>query len=117
MTVSFSIRVENFGNIVLIAMYESSGLQFYLVVGSFSGCFCCCGSILRSNQSNNLIWACFHTNAATGTQLVIDVKADCLSILNEIDLVSCDRIESAQFQCVHRACYHTIVTTGTSLHV
>ena len=39
MTVSFSIFVEYFGYIVLIAMYESSVLQAYLVGGSISS-FC-----------------------------------------------------------------------------
>ena len=85
-TVSFSIFVEYFGYIVLIAMYESSVLQSYLVGGSL-GSFRCNRSILRSYQSDNFVWACFDAHTATGTQLVLEVKADGLSILNEIDLV------------------------------
>lgn len=116
MTVSFSIFVEYFGYIVLIAMYESSVLQAYLVGGSISS-FCCNRSILRSYQSNNFVWACFDAHTATGTQLVIDVKDHSLAVHHSIDLVSGDRIYSVKFQCVYRAGNHTIVTTGTSLHV
>ena len=108
--VSPSTFVENFGNIVLIAITISS---LFLVLLRDS--FCCCSG--WRYKADNFVRAYFDADTATGTKCVVDIEAGCLSVKDFVNLVGCCRVYCAKLQCVNWTCDHTVVATSTALHV
>jgi hypothetical protein len=69
------------------------------------------------DQPYHIVWACLDANAASGAELVMNVKDSCLAVHHLVDLVRGSRIHGVELECVYGARDHTIVTTGTTFHV
>jgi len=77
---------------------------------------------LRRNRSatcqpDHIMWTCLYTYSASGTELGLEVDHHRFPVLHLVDLLVRRRIYGEEFKRINRACDHTIIAAGTTLHV